>query len=270
MKSQHFRDAWSTIDHDQDPRLFVRFLDATAESEDPSDWPQLRAHIGSHQHQHILDVGCGLGSAVRVMAKMVGSNGRVVGVDSSETMLQEAKARSVGFGFSADFYKADAQRLPFKDETFDFCTASSLLEYVPQPEQALDEMIRVVKPGGCIAVTAFDSYIFDSPQSEVTRKILSFVEQQEFNQWMGRRLYGLFRSRSLRDVIVLPRMWVAHDFAITRQLTFGQFVERAQAAGAVTADEADTWLGDLEQRSQAGHYLAASTWFYARGRKPEL
>lgn len=97
-----------------------------------------------------LDVGCGPGSITASLARAVGADGLALGVDVSEPML--ARAVRVQAGSQAGFLRADAQRLPLRDNTVDAITSIAVLQLVPDPVAALGEMARVLKPGGRIAL----------------------------------------------------------------------------------------------------------------------
>ncbi|MDI3313291.1 MAG: methyltransferase domain-containing protein [Mycobacterium sp.] len=97
-----------------------------------------------------LDVGCGPGSITASLAAAVGSGGLVLGVDISESML--ARAVRTDFGPQVAFLRADAQRLPLRDETVDAVVCIAVLQLVPQPAAALAEITRVLRPGGRLAL----------------------------------------------------------------------------------------------------------------------
>jgi ubiquinone/menaquinone biosynthesis C-methylase UbiE len=96
-----------------------------------------------------LDVGCGPGSVTASLARAVGPDGLVLGVDISESML--ARAVRAESGPQIAFLRADAQRLPPRDETVDAVVCIAVLQLVPDPVAALAEMARVLRPGGRLA-----------------------------------------------------------------------------------------------------------------------
>lgn len=97
-----------------------------------------------------LDVGCGPGSITASLARAVGPDGLALGVDVAESMLSRAvRAES---GPQVGFLRADAQRLPLRDDTVDAVISIAVLQLIPDPAAALGEMARVLKPGGRLAV----------------------------------------------------------------------------------------------------------------------
>ncbi|BBY06448.1 methyltransferase domain-containing protein [Mycobacterium noviomagense] len=98
----------------------------------------------------VLDVGCGPASITGSLARAVGEDGLVLGVDLSEAML--ARAVHGGWGPQVGFLRADAQRLPLRDDTVDAVVSIAVLQLIPDPAAALAEMARVLRPGGRLTV----------------------------------------------------------------------------------------------------------------------
>jgi ubiquinone/menaquinone biosynthesis C-methylase UbiE len=97
-----------------------------------------------------LDVGCGPGRVTTTLARAVGPRGVALGVDIAAAML--ARAVRVEAGPQLGFLRADAKRLPLRDETVDVVTSVAVLQLVPDPAVALGEMARVLRTGGRLAV----------------------------------------------------------------------------------------------------------------------
>jgi ubiquinone/menaquinone biosynthesis C-methylase UbiE len=99
----------------------------------------------------LLDVGCGPGNiALKIANRWPGV--RVVGVDFSRNMILAARAAADTQRLSAraEFFAGDAKKLPFPDGAFDFVFSNSVLHHLRDPVGMLDEMARVVKPGGIV------------------------------------------------------------------------------------------------------------------------
>ncbi|KAF9363556.1 hypothetical protein BGX34_003847 [Mortierella sp. NVP85] len=109
----------------------------------------LRPHI--EPEMSILDVGCGPGSISVDMARLV-PKGRVVGIDYSSDLLNEACALAIQQGVTnVEFQVGDIHALDFPDNTFDVVHVHQVLQHIADPVQALREMKRVAKPGGIVA-----------------------------------------------------------------------------------------------------------------------
>lgn len=97
-----------------------------------------------------LDVGSGPGNVTAALGRAVGPAGLALGVDISEPMLARAVAAEAGP--NVGFLRADAQRLPFGDESFDAVVSVAMLQLIPDPATAIAEMVRVLRPGRRIVV----------------------------------------------------------------------------------------------------------------------
>lgn len=97
---------------------------------------------------HVLDVCCGAGFLLCEFAPCVEKG---VGVDLSEAMLTEASRSAQGLA-NVSFDWADAESLPFADESFDIVTCKLALHYFPKPQRAIGEMRRVAKRGGRVVL----------------------------------------------------------------------------------------------------------------------
>jgi SAM-dependent methyltransferase len=98
----------------------------------------------------VLDVACGPGNVSRRLLEWLGKPGLLVGIDASATML--ARAVRDTDAPNAVYMRADAQRLPFSDQRFDAVCCYAALYLMDDPFAAIDEMVRVLAPGGRIAV----------------------------------------------------------------------------------------------------------------------
>ena len=99
--------------------------------------------------QKVLDLACGSGTAALVAARRYCN---VTGIDYVPELIDRARKRSVASGLKADFLVADAQDLPFPDNTFDVVLSVYGVQFAPDQEKAAEEMIRVCRPGGKIGL----------------------------------------------------------------------------------------------------------------------
>jgi SAM-dependent methyltransferase len=98
--------------------------------------------------ERVLEVGCGTGNLWRENASRVPERVALVLSDLSPGMLGEARARLAGLPLSPELCEADAQALPFSDESFDLVIANHMLYHVPDRARALGEVRRVLRRGG--------------------------------------------------------------------------------------------------------------------------
>ncbi|MBO3676495.1 methyltransferase domain-containing protein [Streptomyces sp. NEAU-YJ-81] len=104
---------------------------------------------------HVLDLGCGVGGPGLQIVERTGA--RVTGISISEEQIKAANknAADAGFADRAVFRHANAMRLPFEDETFDAVMALESMVHMPDREQVLSEVYRVLRPGGRLVLTEF-------------------------------------------------------------------------------------------------------------------
>jgi SAM-dependent methyltransferase len=99
----------------------------------------------------VIDVGCGPGNYTRHLARAAGE-GLTVGLDASEAMVAAAAARSDRENLA--YLRGDASALPFADESFDVACSVGVIHLLEEPMAAIAEMVRVLAPGGRLAVVA--------------------------------------------------------------------------------------------------------------------
>jgi ubiquinone/menaquinone biosynthesis C-methylase UbiE len=99
--------------------------------------------------ERVLDVACGTGLVTLAAARRVGAEGHALGVDLSERMVDAACNRGQALGVAqASFRRMDAERLNLPDGDVDVALCALGLMYLPEPEAALRELRRVLRPGG--------------------------------------------------------------------------------------------------------------------------
>ena len=105
---------------------------------------------------HVLDIACGTGLVSFEAARTVGPHGYVLGVDLSRRMLDFAERRAGEVELSnCRFVRMDAETLDLPDASYDVVLCALGLMYMPDPEQAVREMRRVLRPGGRIALVVW-------------------------------------------------------------------------------------------------------------------
>jgi ubiquinone/menaquinone biosynthesis C-methylase UbiE len=101
--------------------------------------------------ERVLDVACGTGNATLPAARR--SWGGAVGLDYVPELLEQGRARAAAEGLDVEFVEGDAENLPFEDDSFDVVLSTFGAMFAPNQQKAADEMLRVCKPGGRIAMT---------------------------------------------------------------------------------------------------------------------
>jgi ubiquinone/menaquinone biosynthesis C-methylase UbiE len=98
----------------------------------------------------VLDVGCGTGLVTHLLAEAVGAKGSVVGIDLSARMLDLARPRARP---NTKFMAMAAEHMVFRDRSFDLITYGQSLPYLVDPLASLEEAVRLLRPGGRVALS---------------------------------------------------------------------------------------------------------------------
>ena len=137
---QRQRAMWSAGDYPDIAKRIQLVADATVEA------------AGVQAGARVLDVATGSGNAAIAAARRAA---HVTGLDLTPELLEAARARAAAEGLEIDFMQGDAEALPFEDDSFDHVTSVFGAMFAPNQEQAAAELLRVVRPGGTVAVAAW-------------------------------------------------------------------------------------------------------------------
>jgi SAM-dependent methyltransferase len=160
----------------------------------------------------LLDVGCGPGSITRGLAERV-APGEVVGLDASPEMLAVASADVTARHLPNLRYEAGSvYALPFADASFDVVFAHQVLQHHAEPEAAVAEMLRVLRPGALIAVRDVDwgTVAYWPQEPWIDRFIDLHLKTWSRNGGeprMGRRLRALFNGVGVSDLRITASVW---------------------------------------------------------------
>ncbi len=118
------------------------------------DWPEkLLAAAGVKAGDQVLDVACGTGVLAREAKRQAGADGQVTGVDINDGMLAVARSKSPAIHWR----EGKAENLPFDDNAFDRVLCQFGLMFFRDQKKAISEMLRVLRPGGGLAIAVWAS-----------------------------------------------------------------------------------------------------------------
>jgi demethylmenaquinone methyltransferase/2-methoxy-6-polyprenyl-1,4-benzoquinol methylase len=160
-------------------RLFYKYLSTVYDRVNPFVWTegmrdQALEWFDVDAGDRVLDVGCGTGFATE---GLLAHTDDVHGLDQSAHQLEQAYDK-FGKRGPVRFYRGDAERLPFRDDSFDALWSSGSIEYWPNPVDALAECRRVVKPGGPVLVVGPD-YPNNTLFQKLADAIMLFYDESE-------------------------------------------------------------------------------------------
>jgi len=135
------------------------------------------------------DIGAGTGF---ITEGLIQNGVRVIVIDQSEEMIREMQKKFQD-NANLDYRKGDAESLPVEDESVDFVFANMYLHHVESPSVAINEMVRILKPGGKLIITDMDEHDFD------------FLKTEQYDRWMGFKREDVKRwliETGLKEVMV--------------------------------------------------------------------
>jgi len=198
--------------------------------------PLLVRFAGVQNGDAILDVGSGTGALTAAVAKAAPSS-RIVGIDPAAPYVAFAQARHPGD--LVRFEVGDAQQLRLADRSFDRTLSLLVLNFIPDPAKALNEMMRVTRPGGTVAAAVWDygqgmemlRAFWD--EAIALKTAMDARDERHMPLCRGGELAALWREHGLQDV---------SEEALTIETRFSSFD--------------DYWLPFLEKQGPAGAYVA--------------
>lgn len=103
--------------------------------------------------QTVLDLGCGAGTDLLISAQMVGPEGRVIGVDMTESMLTRARQSAAAMDLhNVELHQSLIESLPVDDASVDVVISNGVIDLVPDKDAVFDEIDRVLRPGGRLQI----------------------------------------------------------------------------------------------------------------------
>lgn len=224
----------------------------------------------------VLDLGCGQGEHLQMLARQVPESTRLVGIDASEKSIEVARAATAGdprFTFVVHDLTAG---IPFEEGAFDRVLSVNVLEAIPDKDALLREAHRVLSTEGRLVFSHFDwdSQLYDGVDKAVVRKAVhAFADWKlsgmaDVDAWMGRRLWRTFQQTGLFEGRVDACVHTSTSFepghyGWERGQDFRSMVKR----GMITAEEYESFLRTLEELGAQDQYFFAITMFSYVGAK---
>lgn len=159
----------------------------------------------------LIDIGCGPGSITAEFANRLGPTGRVLGIDSSQTVIEQASAMHGASG--VEFTTMNLYELDIVDDSFDIAHAHQVLQHLSDPVAALREMARVVRPGGIVAVRDADyaamHWAPDSPLLDAWLSIYRKVARSNHAEPdAGRHLLRWAQEAGFTEITSTASVWL--------------------------------------------------------------
>ena len=217
-----------------------------------------------------VEIGSGTGALLCDLARVVGKDGKVFGIEPQTVLAEAALARLKVENLSAVIKTESAAALTIKSETADACLAQTVLIHLPPDvlQKTLAEMARVVRRGGRVVSCDQDgdTWIIDHPMRELTRRIVRFNSDQRYaDGWTGRRLHRFFRAVGLKDVEVET---LVHTDTEKTSYLFGMAERIAKAAAEAEEigwEDCRKWLEQLDESTERGDFFSSINYYICVG-----
>jgi ubiquinone/menaquinone biosynthesis C-methylase UbiE len=245
-----------------------------------------------------VDVGSGTGEDVVGLAKLIGPDGRAIGVEPSPGLRAEAVRRAAeagvsvkreaGAGVSMDeagagagvFVEGDgrvgvefvdgyAGALPFEKESVDVLRSERVLQHVADPAGAVRDMARVLRPGGLIALidTDWSTAIVHPADPGVLQRMVGYFLADSANPYSGRRLRGLLAEAGLEITGETAATWIEPQEG-ARQGFVSMMHLTSLEAGVITRAEAEAFAQGIADAADRGAFHLSLTMYAVSARKP--
>jgi ubiquinone/menaquinone biosynthesis C-methylase UbiE len=213
----------------------------------PEQIESLSRHFKLKPGIKLLEVGCGMGLQLRNFGPYCLPRGELTGVCSNSNAVENVQklADKEGLGEYSIFVEGDFYNLPFADNTFDFSLTHLLLSWCPDPEKIFDELVRVTKIGGCVAIfdnasqagaesvwcnlvkKSFDDQLF---QSEINQRMAKGAEKlKQGDSSIGCKIAGWMEERGFKDIDIRQCervIWFAPPYKSPAQKPFLEFSKK--------------------------------------------
>jgi len=220
--------------------------------------------------ERVLEVGCGTGVFLPLLAESVGETGEVVGVDRAVPFVEQARERTRHLP-KVRVDQGDAYALPYPTQSFDAAHCERVLIHLNDPSAALSEMRRVVRPGGRIVVAEPDwaSLIIDSTDHEALA-LLARKAVRCAQPCIGRELNRRLAATGLIDrrIETIQIFTLDYNELVSYGLDLPQAADALAAEGRLARERAQTIIDDLAIANRDGTFCAFGGCFLARGRVP--
>ena len=204
----------------------------------------------------IIDVGCGAGHLLPHLAKAVGDTGTIYGLDPSKTQLDQAGKRCSKFE-NINLIERNADDSQLQSNCCHSATSTQALEYIPDVDKGLDEITRILKPGGAFVNISilWEHFKFHGADQNLNNKIHEAFKAHCSHQMLPMELPGKLERRGFKNI-----KDEALAFVITRrdENSPARFSEAVLANFALTqgvaASEVLDWKSQLAKAEQQGRF----------------
>lgn len=218
----------------------------------------------------ILDIGCGNGLLTAELARAVGLNGRVVGVDPSSDMRQSAIKRCNEFSW-VDIVEGSDSQLPVESETIDKAVSVQVFEYLSDIPGAVNEVYRALRPGGKLVVgdIHFDSLIWHSNSPDRMARMVAAWDNHFVERTVPALLPPILEKAGLSVESVAPITICDHRLKPDGLANMMMILMENYAVsnGYLSQEEAGEWAAEQRDLAADGRFFFSVTHFVVSATK---
>jgi arsenite methyltransferase len=228
----------------------------------------IRTALGAGPGERILDAGCGPGFYSSELHDEVGSDGSVVGVDSSPQMLAVAARRNEGRA-RVELREGSVESLPVKDEEFDGAICVQVLEYIEDATAALAELHRALRPGGRVVVWDVDwaTVSWHSGDPARMERVLRAWDDHLAHPSLPRTLATRMRQVGFADIGVEGHTFATVEF--TPEAYGVANISVIEKYLAPRGEEAQKWAAEQRELGARDEFFFACIQFCFSATRPE-
>ncbi|GAB3576738.1 class I SAM-dependent methyltransferase [Amycolatopsis endophytica] len=218
--------------------------------------------------ERVLEIGCGTGSEVQVLAAAAGGDGEAVGLDRNEEMLALASDRARTAGSAARFVPGDVHAIPFADASFDAVLCERVFQHLTDPVAAVTEIARVVRPGGRVVLVDTDwaTSILHPGDPETVAAMLRGMVTRSADAAAGRKLAGWLSGAGL-TVADHGSQALISEYESVRDTMLPMLIENATGTGEISQEQGHRLLADLAEGAARGDFHMSVTMFGVLARR---
>ena len=220
--------------------------------------------------EHILDLGCGNGMMTEELARTVGSEGCITGLDQSRDMLEAAKARLADQP-GVRLIEAGADAMPLEDQSQDGAVSVQVFEYISDLNAALREVHRVLKPGGRLVIgdMHFDTWAWATDKPDRMQRMMASWDEHLVHRDVSAKITAALPDCGFTLDRVTPLTMSAtalHPDGMAQMLLI-LMSGFAKANAHLPEDEIDEWVAEQVKRAEEGRFFFSLTHFVVSARR---
>jgi ubiquinone/menaquinone biosynthesis C-methylase UbiE len=215
-------------------------------------------NLGISQGSSVIEAGCGNAAALPDILSVVGTEGRVVGIDPTIAFVESARTRASQLGVhKARFEVSDIRAIPSADGEFDAAFCDKVLIHAGPPKAALGEMVRVTRGAGRVgAIEWLPFFAMSSSQPAALDTFNDIFRKAVYEYFISCNLARHFRAAGLRDVVT--EAFLAHTANLDAHPFWRAFIVQQMPmfifAGLIEEAPARAFLADIEELNAKGEF----------------